>query len=193
MNSAQSSWAHNYGSGLLGEQEIARWLIACGATVLPAYEIEYQKGKGPRIFRKDGPLVAPDMLVVKDPSDIVWVEAKTKGGWAWYQKGQCWHDGIDRNHWNDYIEVAASLPWKVMLLFLHRTDEPAPYQDKYAPPPGERPPPAGLYGNNISNLVDCNPQDSDKHGRNGMVYWTPKQLPFIAPYPLPNSRTLSEF
>lgn len=180
---ASVSFAHSLEQGLIGESEIAQWLIRRGATILPAYEIQIERGKGPRIFQATGQLVAPDMLVVG--KRIVWVEAKTKSGWSWHANSQKWQDGIDLNHWRDYQKVDATLPWPVWVLFLHRTQEEAtPSREEYRAPPYETPPEPGIYGSTVRYLSQANGRESDVYGPHGMIYWNRDDLLQLAGYPL---------
>ena len=179
MASAQSSFAQTLERGLLGESEIAKWLMSRGGTILPAYQIEIDEGKGPRVFRAHGNLVAPDMLTINSGKDVAWIEAKTKGGWTWFRGAKSWQDGIDKNHWLDYVQVDQELPWPVHILFLHKERKGA--KDS---PQDKIPPSAGLYGNSVNRLADCIDHTSDKHGNHGMVYWNRSALKRYSGYPL---------
>lgn len=53
--------------GQIAETDIARWLmIARGNIILPIYDIEYETGKGPRLFSAAGNLVAQPAYVWKE-------------------------------------------------------------------------------------------------------------------------------
>lgn len=158
--------------GQIGEGEIARWLRRKGWMVLPVYEKEIDTGKGPRLFIPDGELIAPDLLTFR-PGKTLWVEAKSKTGFAWYRKGQTWTTGIDLRHYEHYQEVAQQTPWDVWLLFLQRggPTKDCPYKES----------PSGLYGNNLKHLVANEDHRSDRWGRWGMVYWSIKDLQLLCP------------
>lgn len=151
--------------GLIGEGIIAKWLNRHGWNVLPAYEIEQQSGKGPRLFTATmGRLVAPDMLVF-NRKKIVWIEAKTKSAFTWHRLSQSFQTGIDQNHWKQYLSVNAVTPFPIWLLFLHRSGNAA--KDT----PNGKTSPSGLYGQEIINLRGTIDHIHDGWGRHGMVYW----------------------
>jgi hypothetical protein len=155
--------------GLIGEGEISRMLIARGYIVLPAYQIEQQHGKGPRLFTAEGQLIAPDMLVFKE-NKVIWVEAKTKSAFTWHRASQTWQTGIDRKHWSHYVEVDSKTPWPVWLLFLHRNGFIA--KDT----PDGMISPSGLFGNSVRVLKLSIHHEHENHGPSGMVYWTVDML-----------------
>lgn len=164
LRHALSSFAATLQRGLLGEGRIATWLRSRGWNVLPAYEVEMGNGKGPRLYTaKSGELVTPDMLVFQDQR-IMWVEAKTKSAFTWYRIGNCWQDGIDLRHWEDYCRVADLSKWDVWILFLH--DSTATAKDT---PPGKIPP-TGLYGQSIQKLRGCIDHIGEKTPV--LVYWS---------------------
>jgi hypothetical protein len=161
--------------GLLGEGEISKWFISRGYSVLPAYEVELNHGKGPRLFTKEGTLISPDLLVF-NASRILWIEAKTKSAFTWHRLSRTWQTGIDRKHWGHYLCVAARTPFPVGILFLHKPNCTA--KDT----PEGMVSPSGLFGNNIASLKDSVHHTSCLHGPSGMVYWTLGNLKKIAEY-----------
>lgn len=159
------SFRENLRDGRVAESEIARWLRRRGVTVLPAYEIEINSGKGPRLFGPGEDLVVPDMLTYKG-SHVLWVEAKRKSAFSWYRIGGYFVTGIDLRHYEHYCQVDDTSPWRVYLLFLQEAGA-AKDSD-----PG----PSGLYGRVLSKLRACESHRSDKHGASGMVYWAESSL-----------------
>lgn len=71
------SFQHKLEVGRITEGLISRWLMARGAAVMPAYEIEKSSGKGPQLFTADEGLVAPDLLAFTQ-NGIQWIESKHK-------------------------------------------------------------------------------------------------------------------
>ena len=180
-NSVVSGWCvvsfdEHLREGLLGEGLITRWLNGRGWDVLPAYEIETQTGKGPRLFSaKLGKLIAPDLLVFKD-SSFYWVEAKTKSAFTWHRITETFQTGIDRRHWLDYLAVGETTGLPVWLLFLHRPGSSA----KDTPAGMESP--SGLYGQVIDILKETIDHEHANHGPSGMVYWQENTLKKICEY-----------
>lgn len=169
------SFKANLQTGRIGEGEIANWLIGRGYSVLPAYEIEVQTGKGPRVYTPSGGLISPDLLAFHKGKTI-WFEAKTKSAFTWHRNSNTWQTGIDLRHWNDYLKVAEITPFDVWLLFLHREGNLA--KDT---PEEVGIPPSGLFGNDIQILKEKIDHTSDKHGKSGMVYWKRGDLRLLAP------------
>lgn len=159
--------------GQAGESLISRWLRKKhGFSVLPVYEKIIDTGKGPHLFTPDSSLVAPDLLVFKG-QHAIWIEAKHKEAFSWYRIGNRFVTGIDLRHYLQYQEVENNSPWPVWLLFLHRggraKDTPPHIPDS----------PAGLFGQTLSNLVECESHRSDKWAK-GMVYWAHNDLKLFA-------------
>ena len=167
------SFAANLVFGLLGESIIARWLNSKGWDVLPAYQVESEDGKGPRLYTASvGKLVTPDLLVF-NAVQVMWAEAKRKTVFTWHRISNNPQTGIDLNHWREYLKVADVTPFAVWMLFLH---EPGNMMDN-----GE-PSPSGLYGASIEHLEQHVDHEHMNHGRHGMVYWNERDLTKIATY-----------
>lgn len=164
-------------AGRVGEGMIAGWLRRRGCYVVPAYEIDQDAGKGPRIFAPDGRLIAPDMLCLRPAQPPVWVEAKHKSVFSWYRKLQRWETGIDWLHWLDYVQVQDRIGIPVWLLFLHRDSVPwagdAPHL-----PPGVTECPIGLFGISVDDARG-GVRMGREHAR-GMAYWPHDSLTFLA-------------
>lgn len=174
MNNFQQQLAF----GKIAESHIALWLRrARGWSVLPIYEKEIDEGKGPRLFTPDDEIVAPDMLAMRHDR-IMWIEAKHKTVFSWYNIGQQWETGIDIRHYEEYRRVAQRYPWPVWILFLHRS----PHTDLKDIQRWNAPPicPTGLFGGSIPYLSAHVNHRSAKWGRSGMVYWAYETLKLIA-------------
>lgn len=174
------SFAETLACGLIGESEIAQWLIARHWTVLPAYEVELASGKGLRLYTVEGPVIAPDMLVFNSQK-VLWVECKTKSAFTWYRQTGTFQTGIDLHHWKEYQRVQRLTPFDIWILFLHRTGQAA--KDT----PTGKISPSGLFGNTIDALIDKVDHASDRHGSHGMVYWNESALRKITDVPLRTS------
>ncbi len=162
--------------GQVAESLIATWLRRVrGCTVIPIYEKEIGSGKGPRVFMPDGELVAPDMQVVRG-GELSWIEAKHKTTFTWHRITQRWTTGIDQRHYQEYLKVSDLFPWPVWLMFLHEQSRPAEQDRQYAP--GDSP--TGLFGDDLRRLRCCVNHQSDKWGKNGMVYWAVGSLAKLA-------------
>lgn len=162
------------GKGAVGESLIARWLIARGNSVLPAYEKIMNDYKGPRLQTPGGSLIAPDLLVFNlEHGTILWVEAKHKTAFSWYRASGQWTTGIDLRHYEDYCHVDDVTPWPVWLFFLH--------QGGYAKDNPEAESPSGLYGNLLSHLRQHEHHRSEEfnNGRGG-VFWEISALRYLA-------------
>lgn len=116
--------------GRRAEDCVSQWLMwTRGYALLPVYLIEEQE-KGPRLYTKDKKLIVPDILAVrreqKKTSDIRWLEVKAKSHFAWYRLGGGrWQTGINRKHYQHYLEVQRVTGIPVFLLFLHQNDIPS--------------------------------------------------------------------
>lgn len=171
-------FADNLAAGLIGESEVAQWLIDRGWTVLPAYEKEIGTGKGPRLYTAEGPVVSPDMLIFNRQRKIWWVECKTKQAFSWHRNTETWQTGIDLHHWREYQRVQRLTPFDICLLFLHR------FGNMAKDTPQGKVSPSGLFGNTITRLLDTVDHVSGRHGASGMVYWNESALHRIADVPL---------
>ena len=162
--------------GLLGEGQIARWFNSRGWDVLPAYEVQTDSGKGPRLFTANyGNLITPDLLVFND-SQILWVEAKTKSAFTWHRITESFQTGIDSRHWRDYLTVNEVTPFPLWILFLHKPGSRA--KDT----PRDKISPTGLYGQEIGKLQQTVDHEHENHGPSGMVYWQETALRKLCEY-----------
>lgn len=173
----------NLRTGRLGESAIARWLRRRGWHVLPAYEKEIDDGKGPRLFMAEGAgadeLITPDLLAMRTGA-FLWFEAKHKSVFTWYGLGNCWNTGVDKRHFDDYVEVQRRTAIPVWLLFLHRESTPW-FRDRERWPNCPDECPVGLFGERIDKLAESARFDH-RWGKTGMVYWQPyKHLRYLAP------------
>jgi hypothetical protein len=164
--------------GQMAETLIAQWLISRGIIVMPVYDIEYETGKGPRVFGASINAAAPDLLVWCSDR-MLWCEAKHKSVFTRYRKADTWTTGIDLHHWEHYRQVARSTRLPVWLLFLHRCSTPDAKDLRFAGCPPECP--VGLFGGSIERLANNISHTSDRHGRHGMIYWAHDTLKLIAP------------
>lgn len=178
----------NLAFGRVAEGAIAKWIMSCGYSVLPAYEIEKHTGKGPQLFSAVADLVAPDMLCFGPK--ICWAEAKHKTVFSWHRNSQQWVTGIDLRHYYDYLEVQKATNIPVWLFFFHRSSTPAAIDVQHGCPDTC---PTGLFGGQIDVLSQreshqCLPLNSGRtyhkgHGRSGMVYWAESAFDFHMPLP----------
>ncbi len=173
--SSDLAFQKNLAFGQMAETAIARWLISRGAIVLPIYDIEYDTGKGPRLFSADMKLVAPDLLVW-NKRQFLWIEAKHKSVFTWSRRHGHWQTGIDLKHWRDYQKVSQRTGCDIWLLFLHRCSRPDFRDREYCPPEC----PTGLFGGTIERLTETFSHEDMRHGRSGMIYWNHKSLHAIA-------------
>ena len=162
--------------GQAAETTIARWLRRRGAAILPIYDIEYDDGKGPRLFGGGYQVAAPDLLIWSKGGTL-WCETKHKSVWTWYRKEQRWETGINLNHYDDYQVVAQQTGLPVWLLFLHRQDLPD-IRDRQLGSPGRCP--VGLFGGRLDELRKMESHRLNRHGRHGMVYWAHSTLALLA-------------
>ena len=156
--------------GQLGEDAISLWLMKKGYAVLPAYQVQMDTGKGPRLFTAERSYIAPDLLAFTS-GKVVWIEAKHKTGFTWHRLTSCFVTGIDLRHYSDYIAVQERGHWAVHLMFLHDggTAKDSPNS------------PSGLYGQSLSYLTRHEHHRHANWGKGGMVYWDIKDLRVYAP------------
>jgi len=170
-----SSFQKQLAFGAIAETLIAKWLMRKGYSVLPMYDIEYETGKGPRLFGSaaNSQLVVPDFLGWKDGRQL-WFEAKHKTTFTWYRKKSQWETGIDLHHWKSYLQVVERTRLPAVLLFFHRSTTPAIQDQKVAACPKSCP--AGLFGGRIELLAERISHTDQRWGRYGMVYWADRDL-----------------
>lgn len=162
--------------GQIAETAISRWIMKeRGGVILPIYDIEYETGKGPRIFSAGGSLVAPDLLVFSR-GKLNWIEAKHKSVFTWYRIKRRWETGIDLRHYHDYLGVREQFGLPIWLLFLHRVAVPSAIDRKYPDCPAACP--VGLFGNDLDILKSCGRENSQ--WARGMVYWGLDSLRHLA-------------
>jgi hypothetical protein len=166
----RESFSEKLAAGLAGESVIASYYRRKGWDVLPVYEKAFNDHKGPRFFTAAKELVAPDLLLMR-PDRFCWIEVKRKTSFTWHRISRRWTTGIDRRHYEDYLEIAKRYP-DLYLLFLHETSF-----DRTHP---AVPCPTGLFGGRIDRLQKCVNHQSDNYAR-GMVYWALQSLTLIAP------------
>lgn len=166
--------------GKIGEDQISMIFRERGWGVIPVYEKTMDDGKGPRVFLKKGEesLIAPDMQVFKDKW-VLWVEVKRKSSFSWSTRDLVWRTGIDKRHFDDYIEVNQKTPWKVHLFFIHDSEY-------CSNAPRGKKSPTGIFYNSIDYLKDNisfaskSPKTLD-YGKTGMVYWDVSNLKRLSP------------
>lgn len=171
---SSSAFQRKLAFGQVAESEIAKWIMHRGNIVLPIYDIEYDSGKGPRLFSDSRQYIAPDLLVFGKNSPI-WIEAKHKTVFSWWRKGRVWETGIDRRHYHEYLAVSEVIDWPVWIIFLHRCSTPAACDAQHCV--GDSP--TGLFGNTLKFLRDNISHQSDKWAK-GMVYWARDSLTQLA-------------
>lgn len=180
------SFQNNLDFGRVAESLIAKWIMANGYSVLPAYEIEKHQGKGPQLFRANAQYVAPDILAIG--SNIFWAEAKHKTVFTWHRNTKQWTTGIDLRHYEEYLKVQECTNIPVWLFFYHKSPVPSFDDIRHGCPEAC---PTGLFGGKISELRErehhrCLPLDYQRsgylgHGHSGMVYWHDSAFSFHAP------------
>ena len=149
--------------GKVGESYIANWFKKKGYNVLPVYEVEAGQYKGPVVYCQNGDkLIAPDMIVF-NRENIIWIEAKHKKGFPLNRMRGKYVVGINKDHFNNYLEVAKLTDWPFWLIFLVEGGKvkDSPIND------------SGLYGLNIRKAKDLVDHESDK---TDMVYWLKDDL-----------------
>jgi hypothetical protein len=166
----------NLAFGKIAETQISRYLKSRGNLILPVYDIEYETGKGPRLFGIQE-LIAPDMLCF-GAKHIFWVEAKRKTVFSWHRITKRWTTGINKEHWEHYIQVHDATNLPVWLFFLHTCSTPSPQDLRMGCPDSC---PVGLFGNTLAHLKDHINHTSSLWGNTGMVYWAVDHLKLIAP------------
>jgi hypothetical protein len=168
------SFRREFAKGIIGESTIATWFKQRGSSVLPAYQVELESGKGPQFFTPEGKFVTPDMMIF--PS-MVWVEAKHKTSFTWHRQTGQWCTGIDLRHYRDYQQVARISRRPVWLMFLHNSGKPSAGDLARGCPANC---PAGLFGAALDYLLQNENHRSPNWGSDGMVYWTPAAFRLLA-------------
>ena len=179
------TFAQKLQMGKTGESVIAKWMNRRGFSVLPVYEIEQGKFKGPALYSVNAQLIAPDMLAFTPDGQARWIEAKTKSAFTWHRKSGTWQTGINLRHYLDYLKVQDLSPWPIVLMFLQ-----LPGQAKDSPEGC----PTGLFGDPL-NVLRYNEHHRHEVEEPHMVYWNYDKLTFLAPLDevLPSTNTSKEF
>lgn len=165
---SNEAFQQNLAFGQVAESRIARWIRGRGQAVLPVYDIEYETGKGPRLFLGvDTKLVAPDLAVFAR-GRVIWVEVKHKTAFSWGYTRRRWETGIDLHHYEDYLRVMDETELPVWLLFLHPQSKPSADDQRHNCPPEC---PVGLFGGSLEYLLENESHRHANHGPSGMVYW----------------------
>lgn len=155
--------------GKIAESKIARFFLDKGYAVLPIYEKEISEGKGPALFFPDKEIIGTDIMIFKS-GKIFWIEAKHKTAFSWHRITSRWVTGIDIHHYKHYQEIMKRTEWPVWLMFYHEGG-----QAKDSPAES----PKGLFGNELSYLVNNENHRHDNWGKHGMVYWAIDKLKLI--------------
>lgn len=158
--------------GQAGEQTVSEWLQSRGHMIFPAYEKEGGDFKGPQLFSADGDLVLPDLLAFRS-GKAIWFEVKRKTCFTWHRLTCRWVTGIDQHHYEQYQKVADKTKLPVWLMFYHPQSKPDTRDIESGCPSAC---PAGLFGNDIAKLKDCENHRHANWGKTGMVYWAADSL-----------------
>lgn len=171
------SFEQKFQWGRVGETAIAAWLRYLGYSVLPAYDIPLDEGKGPRLYAAfdsgHNQLVVPDILAIHPDiqKGLRWVEAKRKTHFGWYRKFEAWQTGIDARHYEHYLHVREITGLPLWLMFLHVSSIPSASDLAWGSP---KECPTGLFIGEIGYLKEHISQ-RDGYWKNGryyeMVYW----------------------
>lgn len=173
----QTEFQKQLAFGQIAESQIAKWIISRGGIVLPIYDVEYDTGKGPRLFAENETWIAPDLLIINKALETLWIEAKHKTVFTWHRNTGRWTTGIDLHHYTNYLRVAEKTPWPVWLLFLHCQETPDSKDRKWDCPATC---PVGLFGETIDSLSQNENHRHKNWGRYGMVYWAHDNLKLLA-------------
>jgi len=166
-----SAFKESLALGKTAETQVAKYLLSKGNKILPVYEIEETRFKGPVFHTAVRQLVAPDLLVF-GAKKIFFAEVKRKSAFSWSRKYNQWETGIDLRHYLDYLALQDETEIPVWLFFL-QCDGTA--KDT---PPGKISP-TGLFVAPLKHLR-CH----EGHRKYGMVYWGVDSLRKLADYPL---------
>ncbi len=156
-----------------------RMLVEVGAL-----KKEGLDGKAPSIYvpNRITPLVSPDLLTVKTDYDqtvlqstfwdfpFLWAEVKGKNEFTFYRRKDRWQTGIDKRHYEHYVEVQTLTRIPAWLFFFQPEDTPKPQREPI--PEKHLPMPRGLYACPISQKYS----DEWEH----MVYWGICELQQVA-------------
>src|SRR5690606_13964443 len=138
-----------------------------GWTVIPVYETELGRHKGPQIYTPEYSFIAPDLMAFKD-ARFRFIEAKNKSVFTWHRKTETWQTGIDLHHYRQYLAVAEHFNLDVWLMFLHESAIPSAIDLKHSGCPSQCP--IGLFANTLRRLSQdgCGRTDT-RWSKSGMV------------------------
>src|SRR2546421_7532615 len=180
MTTYRKNFNDCYAYGRIGEGSIAKWARKVFFfKQKTAYEIEIPSGKGPRLLLDGYELIAPDFYAIRIDGTTVlckWIEAKHKTRFTWHFMSGNWQTGIDRRHYEDYLQVQEVTQTIVYIMFLHRSNIPS---EKDLAKGSPCTCPTGLYCRSIDYLkMHEHHKDSyEKDGREyPMVYWNERPL-----------------
>lgn len=114
-----------YGIGQESEQIAAGYLAGMGYFVIPISEYTNNTGamiNAPMVIAKDGKLIGPDLLAMKNGEDI-WVEVKMKTEPTYFWKRHEWQHGIDAPNMRAYQQVQERTG-KKFIIVVHEINSP---------------------------------------------------------------------
>ena len=120
MNSNQE-WQTQLAFGQEGEHIVASLLIASGSyTILPLYQF-LSCSFAPQIYTASGSLTSPDLVAMKS-GKVMFVECKRKRRWIrWNERVET---GLNRKHFQAYLELSQVTGIPLFLFFIHEEQEP---------------------------------------------------------------------
>ena len=164
--------------GLTAEQYLWTWLNTQGFTVIPAYAVAQNAGKGPRCFAPNGvELITPDILALHPGKGTRWIDAKAKASATWHRNSATWQTGFDTHSLLAYHDVQTLTAIPVYIFFLH--SETGIAKDTPEGMVG----PAGLYCQTLHWLLaNADHSFPTSKSSGGMHYWRVNKLIKLADY-----------
>lgn len=90
--------------GRSGEKHVAELLQASGWYVIPSYDYTGEENKAPKMQGLASNFVIPDLDTAKD-GKRKWAEVKTKAAPTLHRVTNTLEHGIDRCHYDSYLEI----------------------------------------------------------------------------------------
>lgn len=111
-----------YKKGEIGQEIVNGMLLRSGWTLNKTYE-QTGEGGAPKVYRMEehgvlASIVLPDLDVWRCSGkkwERRWVEVKTKGKADWTIKTRTYDHGINRRHWNSYLDIQEGSGFQVYL------------------------------------------------------------------------------
>jgi hypothetical protein len=127
MEQRLKSFEESLLQGVEGEKQAALELAKIGVSIMPLFQFGMGK-EAPFVLTEERKHIAPDLMCYKDRKAF-FVEVKTKMQWVkvlWCEKTKkkVYETGINKRHFDEYLEIKKITGIPVFLCFKHEEESP---------------------------------------------------------------------